>query len=185
MDGLDACGNRTRATTRPHSIDSALRRPGRLHIHNAHPPTHAHTHTHAYTGTRHTHSHVLAHKLSMDGFDVRGKPACGLFCHSIFFFDLLIRFDREIEMEPPNVPEREVILRHMTARLPLADDVMLSSLAQRTLGFVGADLNALVKEAFMCALKRLSRYGYSFSPTICFFLYCGLFKHTNLNGVKK
>ncbi|KAL5374460.1 hypothetical protein DPSP01_011913 [Paraphaeosphaeria sporulosa] len=57
------------------------------------------------------------------------------------------RFDTEINMGVPNEPTRELILRALTRRTVLSDDVSFSSLAKRTAGFVGADLKDLVSKA--------------------------------------
>ena len=64
------------------------------------------------------------------------------------------RFDREIVIPVPNVEGRRAILRIHSRRMPLAPDVDLERLAQITHAFVGADLEALCKEAGMVALRR-------------------------------
>jgi transitional endoplasmic reticulum ATPase len=64
------------------------------------------------------------------------------------------RFDREIVLPVPNVVGRREILRIHSRHMPLAPDVDLDRLAQITHGFVGADLEALCKEAGMIALRR-------------------------------
>ena len=64
------------------------------------------------------------------------------------------RFDREIVLPVPNVEGRQAILRIHSRRMPLAPDVDLDRLAQITHAFVGADLEALCKEAGMVALRR-------------------------------
>jgi transitional endoplasmic reticulum ATPase len=64
------------------------------------------------------------------------------------------RFDREIALPVPNVEGRQTILRIHSHHMPLALDVDLDRLAQITHAFVGADLEALCKEAGMVALRR-------------------------------
>lgn len=64
------------------------------------------------------------------------------------------RFDREIEIGIPNSDSRYEILQIHTRGMPLDDTVDLNSLASRTHGFVGADLEMLTKEAALYALKR-------------------------------
>ncbi|MEM0194258.1 MAG: AAA family ATPase [Ignisphaera sp.] len=64
------------------------------------------------------------------------------------------RFDREIEIPVPDKMGRLEILKIHTRRIPLAEDVNLESIASMTNGFVGADLEALVREATMNALRR-------------------------------
>ncbi|RAH45499.1 putative AAA family ATPase/60S ribosome export protein Rix7 [Aspergillus brunneoviolaceus CBS 621.78] len=64
------------------------------------------------------------------------------------------RFDKEINMTVPSEPVREQILRALTRKMRLADDLDLKLLAKRTPGFVGADLNDLVATAGAAAIKR-------------------------------
>ncbi|PYI18749.1 AAA-domain-containing protein [Aspergillus japonicus CBS 114.51] len=64
------------------------------------------------------------------------------------------RFDKEINMTVPSEPVREQILRALTRKMRLADDLDLKLLAKRTPGFVGADLNDLVATAGSAAIKR-------------------------------
>ena len=65
------------------------------------------------------------------------------------------RFDREIELRVPDRDGRNEILQIHTRGMPLADDVVLSELANITHGFVGADLAALCREAAMNALRKI------------------------------
>ena len=65
------------------------------------------------------------------------------------------RFDREIEIGVPDRNGRyEVLLVH-TRGMPLADDVDLKEFANKTHGFVGADIAALTKEAAMHTLRKV------------------------------
>ena len=65
------------------------------------------------------------------------------------------RFDREIAIPVPNRTARHKILQIHTRGMPLAEDVDLERLAETTHGFVGADLQALAKEAGMRALHEI------------------------------
>ncbi len=65
------------------------------------------------------------------------------------------RFDREIEISPPNRDGRLEILQIHTRGMPLEKDVDLEDLADLTHGYVGADLSALTREAAMHALRRI------------------------------
>ena len=65
------------------------------------------------------------------------------------------RFDREIEIGIPDRNGRREVLDIHTRGMPLAADVDLDHLAGATHGFVGADLEALAREAAMVALRRL------------------------------
>ncbi|HUL36650.1 MAG TPA: CDC48 family AAA ATPase [Thermodesulfobacteriota bacterium] len=64
------------------------------------------------------------------------------------------RFDREIVIPVPNTEGRRAILRIHSRRMPLGPDVNIDRLAQITHAFVGADLEALCKEAGMVAMRR-------------------------------
>jgi len=64
------------------------------------------------------------------------------------------RFDKEINMTVPSEPVREKIIRALTRKMRLADDLDFKTLAKRTPGFVGADLNDLVSTAGAAAIKR-------------------------------
>ncbi|HZT35814.1 MAG TPA: CDC48 family AAA ATPase, partial [Nitrososphaera sp.] len=65
------------------------------------------------------------------------------------------RFDREIEIGIPDEQGRLDILLIHTRGMPLTQDVDLASIAKVTHGFVGADLEALSKEAAMRSLRRI------------------------------
>jgi len=64
------------------------------------------------------------------------------------------RFDELIYVAPPDTAGRRRILAIHTSHMPLADDVDLESLAQRTERFTGADLEDLVRRAGLTALRR-------------------------------
>jgi transitional endoplasmic reticulum ATPase len=65
------------------------------------------------------------------------------------------RFDREIAIPIPNREGRLEILEVHSRGMPLAEDVDLAHLAEITHGYVGADLEALCREAAMICLRRL------------------------------
>ncbi|MEI6157306.1 MAG: AAA family ATPase, partial [Atribacterota bacterium] len=65
------------------------------------------------------------------------------------------RFDREIEIGIPDQKGRLQILNIHTRGMPLAENVDLEKLSQKTHGFVGADLEALSREAAMNALRKI------------------------------
>jgi len=69
------------------------------------------------------------------------------------------RFDREIEIRPPDKRARKEILQVHVRNMPLAEDVDLEKIAEMTHGYTGADLAALVKEAAMSALRRFIKSG--------------------------
>jgi transitional endoplasmic reticulum ATPase len=65
------------------------------------------------------------------------------------------RFDREISIPIPDKNGRLEILEIHTRGMPLAKDVDVEKLAAITHGFVGADLEALAREAAMSALRKI------------------------------
>ena len=65
------------------------------------------------------------------------------------------RFDREIEIGIPDAVSRKEILEIHTRGMPLTEDVDLARLAAITHGFVGADLEALCREAAMTTIRSV------------------------------
>ena len=64
------------------------------------------------------------------------------------------RFDRLIEVVPPDEKARLQIFRICTARMPLDKDISLKDLAKITEGYTGADIDNLVREAGMTAIRE-------------------------------
>ncbi len=64
------------------------------------------------------------------------------------------RFDRRVVLDLPDINDREEILKIHTKNKPLADDVELRRIAERTPGFSGADLANLVNEAAILAARE-------------------------------
>ncbi len=64
------------------------------------------------------------------------------------------RFDRRINIDLPDLKEREAILKIHSRGKPLAEDVNLREIAERTPGFSGADLANLMNEAAILAARR-------------------------------
>ncbi|MEU1514185.1 ATP-dependent zinc metalloprotease FtsH [Streptomyces sp. NPDC005811] len=64
------------------------------------------------------------------------------------------RFDRVVNVSPPDRGGREAILRIHTRGIPLAPDVDLTQVARTTPGMTGADLANLANEAALLAVKR-------------------------------
>ena len=103
---------------------------------------------------------IVAQLLSlMDGLNSRGKVVVIGATNRPNSIDEALRrpgrFDREIEIGIPDRDGRHEILVIHTRGMPLADDVDLNWLADRTHGYSGADLSALTKEAAMAALRRV------------------------------
>ncbi|MCX7779198.1 MAG: ATP-dependent zinc metalloprotease FtsH [Patescibacteria group bacterium] len=64
------------------------------------------------------------------------------------------RFDRRIVLDMPDVKDREEILKIHARGKPLAKNVSLKKIAERTPGFSGADLANLMNEAAILAARR-------------------------------
>ncbi|HHI01560.1 MAG TPA: AAA family ATPase, partial [Thermococcus litoralis] len=69
------------------------------------------------------------------------------------------RFDRLILVPAPDERARLEILKVHTRRVPLAGDVSLEELAKRTEGYTGADIEAIVREAALNAMRRAIAEG--------------------------
>lgn len=102
---------------------------------------------------------VVAQLLAMmDGLKERGQVVVIGATNRVDAIDPALRrpgrFDREIEIGVPDRAGRIEILQIHMRNMPIAKDVNTEGLADRTHGFVGADVNALCKEAAMKALRR-------------------------------
>jgi len=64
------------------------------------------------------------------------------------------RFDRRVTLDEPDIADREAILKVHAVKKPLADNVNLREIAERTPGFSGADLANLLNEAALLAARR-------------------------------
>ncbi|KAF5752040.1 cell division control protein 48 B-like [Tripterygium wilfordii] len=66
------------------------------------------------------------------------------------------RFDAEVEVTTPTEEERLQILKLYTRKVPMDPNVNLQAIASSCNGYVGADLEALCREAAMSAARRAS-----------------------------
>ncbi|MCQ2079432.1 MAG: CDC48 family AAA ATPase [archaeon] len=103
---------------------------------------------------------IVAQLLSlMDGLNSRGKVVVIGATNRPNSIDEALRrpgrFDREIEIGVPDRNGRLEVLQIHTRGMPLAKDVDLEQIADKTHGYVGADLAALCREAAMAALRRV------------------------------
>jgi cell division protease FtsH len=64
------------------------------------------------------------------------------------------RFDRQIILDEPDIADREAILKVHARKKPLAKDVALRRVAERTPGFSGADLANLLNEAAILTARQ-------------------------------
>ena len=103
---------------------------------------------------------VVAQLLSLlDGLEGRGEIIVIGATNRVNDIDPALRrpgrFDREIEIGVPSTDGRYDILLIHTRGMPLHDDVDLRFMAEKTHGFVGADVEALAKEAAMLAIRKI------------------------------
>jgi transitional endoplasmic reticulum ATPase len=103
---------------------------------------------------------VVSQLLSMmDGLKSRGKVVVIGATNRINALDPALRrpgrFDREIEVGVPGKEGRLTILKIHTRGMPLDKKVNLDELSSVTHGFVGADLEALTKEAAIGVLRKI------------------------------
>jgi transitional endoplasmic reticulum ATPase len=69
------------------------------------------------------------------------------------------RFDKSIYIGPPDKESRKSIFGIHTGKRPMAEDVDLDDLAEKTEGCTGADIAAICNEAVMNAVRRLVAGG--------------------------
>jgi transitional endoplasmic reticulum ATPase len=111
-------------------------------------------------GEKQVERRVVAQLLAlMDGLESRGETIVIGATNIPNSLDSALRrpgrFDREIAISIPDQKGRLEILQIHTRGMPLAKDVDLERLSQITHGFVGADLEALSREAAMNALRKI------------------------------
>ena len=111
-------------------------------------------------GEKQVERRVVAQLLAlMDGLESRGQVIVIGATNIPNTLDLALRrpgrFDREISIPIPDKNGRLEILQIHTRGMPLAENVRLERLAEITHGFVGADLEALAREAAMSALRKI------------------------------
>lgn len=72
------------------------------------------------------------------------------------------RFDRRVTIDLPDRNDREAILNVHARKKPLGEDVNIRTIAERTVGFSGADLQSLMNEAAILAArenrKKITQY---------------------------
>ncbi|MEY4440589.1 MAG: cell division protein FtsH, cell division protease FtsH [Candidatus Parcubacteria bacterium] len=96
--------------------------------------------------------------VEMDGFEPTEKVIVMAATNRPDVLDTAIlrpgRFDRRVTIDAPDRADREEILKIHAKNKPLAEDVKLEVIAQRTPGFSGADLYSLVNEAAITAARE-------------------------------
>lgn len=111
-------------------------------------------------GEKQVERRVVAQLLAlMDGLESRGKLIVIGATNIPNSLDPALRrpgrFDREIIIGIPDRHGRKEVLEIYTRGMPLSNDVDIEKLAEITYGFVGADLEALAREAAMAALREI------------------------------
>ncbi len=111
-------------------------------------------------GEKQVEKRVVAQLLALlDGLESRGRVICIGATNIPNVLDPALRrpgrFDRELTIPIPDRNSRLEILQIHTRGMPLAEEVSLEKLADITHGFVGADLEALAREAAMCSLRKI------------------------------
>ncbi|MBO0843639.1 MAG: ATP-dependent metallopeptidase FtsH/Yme1/Tma family protein, partial [Nocardioides sp.] len=95
--------------------------------------------------------------VEMDGFDVRGGVILIAATNRPDVLDPALlrpgRFDRQIQVDAPDLAGREKILQVHARGKPLAGDIDLDSVARRTPGFSGADLANVLNEAALLTAR--------------------------------
>ncbi|MDP3697209.1 MAG: ATP-dependent zinc metalloprotease FtsH [Candidatus Taylorbacteria bacterium] len=96
--------------------------------------------------------------VEMDGFDTNDACIVMAATNRPDILDPALlrpgRFDRRIILDDPSMKDREAILKIHTLDKPLAKDVNLKVVAERTPGFSGADLANLANEGAILAARK-------------------------------
>ena len=95
--------------------------------------------------------------VEMDGFNSNQQVIIMAATNRVDVLDSALlrpgRFDRQITVDAPDIVGREAILKIHAQNKLLSKDVNLRSIAKRTPGFVGADLENLLNEAALVAAR--------------------------------
>jgi cell division protease FtsH len=96
--------------------------------------------------------------VEMDGFDVRGGVILIAATNRPDVLDPALlrpgRFDRQIQVDAPDLSGRHQILQVHSRGKPIAQDIDLKSVARRTPGFTGADLANVLNEAALLTARQ-------------------------------
>ncbi len=110
------------------------------------------------SGEREVQRTLMQLVAELDGFDPLDNVKVIAATNRIDILDPALlrpgRFDRLIYVPPPDKKARLEILRIHTRSMPLADNVDLEQIAEKTEGYTGADLEAVCREAAMIALRE-------------------------------
>ncbi len=96
--------------------------------------------------------------VEMDGFDVRGGVILIAATNRPDVLDPALlrpgRFDRQIQVDAPDLAGRHQILKVHSRGKPMSQDIDLVSVARRTPGFTGADLANVLNEAALLTARQ-------------------------------
>ncbi len=109
-------------------------------------------------GIDQTEKRIVAQLLTlMDGLKSRGQVVVMAATNRPEDIDEALRrpgrFDRELKINPPDEKGRKEVLQIHTRGMPLNKDVDFDEIAIKTIGFTGADIEVLCKEAGLKAIK--------------------------------
>ncbi len=109
-------------------------------------------------GIDQTEKRIVAQLLTlMDGLKTRGQVVVMAATNRPEDIDEALRrpgrFDREIRINPPDETGRKEILQIHTRGMPLDKDVNFDEIAIKTIGYTGADIEVLCKEAGLKSIK--------------------------------
>ncbi len=104
--------------------------------------------------------------VEMDGFEPNDKVIVMAATNRPDVLDPALvrpgRFDRKVVLDLPDRADREAILNIHAKKKPLAEDVNLKLIAERTPGFSGADLYSLMNEGAILAARENRKKVFQF-----------------------
>ncbi|MES2315624.1 MAG: ATP-dependent zinc metalloprotease FtsH [Patescibacteria group bacterium] len=104
--------------------------------------------------------------VEMDGFEPNDKVIVMAATNRADVLDPALvrpgRFDRKVILDLPDRADREEILKIHALKKPLAEDINLTLVAERTPGFSGADLYSLMNEGAILAARENRKKVFQF-----------------------
>lgn len=104
--------------------------------------------------------------VEMDGFEPNDKVIVMAATNRPDVLDPALirpgRFDRKVILDLPDRADREAILKIHAVKKPLAEDINLKLIAERTPGFSGADLYSLMNEGAILAARENRKKVFQF-----------------------
>ncbi|HTE48715.1 MAG TPA: ATP-dependent zinc metalloprotease FtsH [Candidatus Paceibacterota bacterium] len=104
--------------------------------------------------------------VEMDGFEPNDKVIVMAATNRPDVLDPALvrpgRFDRKVVLDLPDRSDREEILKIHAVKKPLAEDINLKLIAERTPGFSGADLYSLMNEGAILAARENRKKVFQF-----------------------